>query len=229
MSDAPGMFEQLVLAVRSGGPVMVPIAALSVVSVAATIERTLYWRRIHRREAIDGVRRLGDALRAGNAERVRGLVEGKDTPYAVVTRRLLEEGAGDGVAVGAVEEARESIDRFLPLLATIVAGAPLLGVLGTVFGIIRSFKVLGARQTLVEPAEVSSGIAEALTSTAAGLCVALFTLFALSIFKGHAEKAIGRLEGLIAAAQQGFGNGTRIREADPGTVTVPDTNTVTRI
>jgi biopolymer transport protein ExbB len=209
MSDAPGFIEQVVTAIRGGGPVMVPIAALSVLSVGVTIERTLYWRRIHDRGSVDGVRSLTEALREGNAERVRGMIEGKDTPYAVVTRRLLEKGAGDGVAVEAVEESRGAIDRFLPLLSTIVAAAPLLGVLGTVFGIIRSFKVLGAKQTLVDPSEVSGGIAEALTSTAAGLCVAIFALFAASAFRGQAEKAIGRLEGLIAAAQQGFGTGPR--------------------
>lgn len=205
MADAPGFLEQVVTALRSGGPVIIPIVGLSVVSVGVTIERAIYWRRIHRRESVAAVGRLTEALREGNAERVRGLVEGKDTPYADVVRRLMDRGAGDGVAVEAVEEARGSIDRFLPLLATIVAAAPLLGVLGTVFGIIRSFKVLGAKQTLVDPSEVSGGIAEALTSTAAGLCVAIFTLFAASIFRGQAEKAIGRLEGLIAAAQQGFG------------------------
>jgi biopolymer transport protein ExbB len=176
-----------------------------------TIERAIYWRRIHGRESLAAVGRLTEALREGNSERVRGLVDGKDTPYATVVRQLLDKGAGDGVAVEAVEEARGSIDRFLPLLSTIVAAAPLLGVLGTVFGIIRSFKVLGAKQTLVDPSEVSGGIAEALTSTAAGLCVAIFTLFAASVFRGQAEKAIGRLEGLIAAAQQGFGTANRSR------------------
>jgi biopolymer transport protein ExbB len=209
MADAPGFLSEVVTALKSGGPVMVPILGLSVVSVGVTIERAIYWRRIHGRESLAAVGRLTEALREGNAERVRGMVEGKDTPYAVVTRRLLEKGAGDGVAVEAVEEARGSIDRFLPLLSTIVAAAPLLGVLGTVFGIIRSFKVLGAKQTLVDPSEVSGGIAEALTSTAAGLCVAIFALFAASAFRGQAEKAIGRLEGLIAAAQQGFGTTIR--------------------
>jgi biopolymer transport protein ExbB len=211
MADAPGFLEQVVTALRSGGPVIIPIVGLSVVSVGVTIERAIYWRRIHGRESVAAVGRLTEALREGNAERVRGMVEGKDTPYAVVTRRLLEKGAGDGVAVEAVEEARGSIDRFLPLLSTIVAAAPLLGVLGTVFGIIRSFKVLGAKQTLVDPSEVSGGIAEALTSTAAGLCVAIFALFAATAFRGQAEKAIGRLEGLIAAAQQGFGTANRSR------------------
>ena len=209
MADAPGFLSEVVTALKSGGPVMVPILGLSVVSVGVTIERAIYWRRIHGRESLAAVGRLTEALREGNSERVRGLVDGKDTPYATVVRQLLDKGAGDGVAVEAVEEARGSIDRFLPLLSTIVAAAPLLGVLGTVFGIIRSFKVLGAKQTLVDPSEVSGGIAEALTSTAAGLCVAIFALFAASAFRGQAEKAIGRLEGLIAAAQQGFGTTIR--------------------
>lgn len=88
-------------------------------------------------------------------------------------------------------------------LSTIITAAPLLGILGTVIGIIQSFKLLGEQMTLSDPKDVAAGIAAALLTTALGLTVALFTLFPYMIFRGQVDLAIGRLETVIAAAQQG--------------------------
>ena len=90
-------------------------------------------------------------------------------------------------------------------LSTIITAAPLLGILGTVIGIIQSFNLLGVQETLTDPRTVSTGIAEALLTTALGLVVALVTLFPYMIFRSHVERSIGRMESLIAAAQQGAG------------------------
>ncbi len=90
-------------------------------------------------------------------------------------------------------------------MSTIITAAPLLGILGTVIGIIRSFRILGAPSEgqLTDPSAVSAGIAEALLTTALGLIVALVTLFPYMIFRANMERALGRLESVIAAAQQG--------------------------
>ena len=91
-------------------------------------------------------------------------------------------------------------------LSTIITAAPLLGILGTVIGIIRSFRLLvggPGEGGLTDPSAVSMGIAEALLTTALGLVVALITLFPYMIFKAQAERALGRVESIIAAAQQG--------------------------
>ena len=76
-------------------------------------------------------------------------------------------------------------------------------ILGTVLGIIQSFELLGARSTLSDPTEVAGGIAAALLTTAFGLVVALITLFPYMAFRGQSARAMGRLEALVAAGQEG--------------------------
>ena len=89
-------------------------------------------------------------------------------------------------------------------LSTTITAAPLIGILGTVIGIIRSFNQLGGDDGGInDPSVVSHGIAEALLTTAVGLVVALMTLFPYMVFKGQADRALGRVETIVAAAQQG--------------------------
>ena len=90
---------------------------------------------------------------------------------------------------------------------TPTTAAPLLGILGTVIGIIQSFQLLGTQSTLTDPREVAGGIAAALLTTAFGLIVALVTLFPYMLFKGQSNRAVGRMETLIASAQHGAEQG----------------------
>jgi biopolymer transport protein ExbB len=147
---------------------------------------------------------------------VRGLVADDGTPYGRVACRLVEEGANDAVALEAVEDQRGRLDRYLVTMSTIITAAPLLGILGTVLGIIQSFELLGARSTLSDPTEVAGGIAAALLTTAFGLVVALITLFPYMAFRGQSSRAMGRLESLVAAGQEGdrrSGRGNHIEGA----------------
>ena len=79
----------------------------------------------------------------------------------------------------------------------------MLGILGTVVGIIQSFELLGGDATITDPSQVSGGIAEALISTACGLVVALTALFPNMILRGRQERALGRLEALAGAVVVG--------------------------
>jgi len=90
------------------------------------------------------------------------------------------------------------------MLSTIITAAPLLGILGTVIGIIRSFNLLGEQRMLTDTRLVATGIAEALLTTALGLVIALVTLFPYMAFRKQADRALGRMESLIASAQEGF-------------------------
>ena len=81
----------------------------------------------------------------------------------------------------------------------------MLGILGTVVGIIQSFELLGGDATITDPSQVSGGIAEALISTATGLVVALLALFPYMLFRSRQDRALGRLEvlgGLLIAASR---------------------------
>ena len=86
-------------------------------------------------------------------------------------------------------------------LSTIITAAPLLGILGTVIGIISSFQVLSEQTAATDPRSVSHGIAEALLTTAAGLTIALVTLFPYMAFRGQIDRTLGRIELLAAATR----------------------------
>lgn len=193
---------------------MVPLLALSLISIMLIVERIWFWTTIHRPGRARGrarrLRELNTALRLGDRSRARELLASDRTPYGQVARSLLEHGAGDAVAMEAVEAQRPKLDRFMVSLSTIVTAAPLLGILGTVIGIIRSFNLIGApaEQPLTDPGAVSAGIAEALLTTALGLMIALFTLFPYMFFRAQVERAMGRMESVIAAAQQGEAAGS---------------------
>ncbi len=193
---------------------MVPLLALSLISIMLIVERIWFWTMIHRPGRVRGqarkLRELNTALRLGDRSRARELLASDRTPYGEVARSLLEHGAGDAVAMEAVEVQRPRLDRFMVSLSTSVTAAPLLGILGTVIGIIRSFNLIGApaEQPLTDPGAVSAGIAEALLTTALGLMIALFTLFPYMFFRSQVERAMGRMESVIAAAQQGEAAGS---------------------
>lgn len=182
---------------------MVPLLALSVISLALIAERTIFWLWLHRASRLHALSQWNDALRRGDREKARKLLGRDRSPYAHIARRLLEHGASDAVAIESVQMHRPQFDRFMISLSTIITAAPLLGILGTVIGIIQSFKLLGTQATLNDPTQVAGGIAAALLTTALGLIIALFTLFPYMIFKGQVDRALGRLESVIAAAQQG--------------------------
>jgi biopolymer transport protein ExbB len=204
MNDLTG---QLAVLIERGGVVMVPLLFLSVVSLTLIVERVWFWVTVHRPGRRRLIQTLNETLRAGDRKRAKGLVASDRSPYGIVARRLLEHGSGDAVAVEAVESVRPRLDRFMVSLSTIITAAPLLGILGTVVGIIQSFRLLGeGADSLSDPSAVSAGIAEALLTTALGLVVALVTLFPYMIFRGQLERAMGRMESVIAAAQQGGGD-----------------------
>jgi len=182
-----------------GGVAMWPLLALSVVSLALILERSWFWWRTRGRD----VPRLAAALREGRTAEVRAIAGGSRDVHARFARALAEHGASEAVAAEAAEAVRPAIDRFMVGLSTIVTAAPMLGILGTVLGIIDSFELLGGDNAITDPSEVSAGIAQALVSTAAGLVVALSTLFPYMAFRARAERALGRLEALAAAGLQG--------------------------
>ena len=191
-----------------GGYVMVPLLILSVCSLALIIERICFWVALTGRSHLERMDGLNAALRTGDAARARDMVKSDSSPYDRVVLRMLDDGPSDAVAMQAVDSIRSGLDRYMVVLSTIITAAPLLGILGTVIGIIQSFQLLGSQSTLTDPREVAGGIASALITTAFGLIVALVTLFPYMIFKAQSSNALGRLETLIAAAQSGL-PGTR--------------------
>lgn len=187
-----------------GGWVMLPLLILSVISLALTFERAVFWITTHTLPRRARVNAFTRALREGDPDKARSVMKPDRSVYGKFARALLNERdrpeAFTAAAAASVESLRTAIERWSVTLSTIITAAPMLGILGTVTGIIRSFGALGEAAT-PDPARVASGISEALVTTALGLAIALITLFPYMIFRGQAERCLSRFEVMIAAAE----------------------------
>lgn len=195
--------QDLSTLIDRGGYVMIPLFIISVISITLILERCWFWFLVGGRGSLTRLNKLNSSFRKSDDVLARKLVQKDGSPYGEIAKALLDEGASDAVAMGAVEMQRPRIDRFMVALSTIITAAPLLGILGTVIGIIQSFKLLGSQELLTDPTDVAGGIAAALLTTAFGLIIALVTLFPYMLFRGWSSRAIGRIEAMIAAAQHG--------------------------
>jgi biopolymer transport protein ExbB len=191
--------------IERGGFVMWPLLIVSVISVAITLERLWFWGRLNSGRETARIRKLLRALRNGDRTRAEECLEEPGGVYDQLARKMLEEGPDDAIALETIEDLRGVTERFSGVLSTIVTASPMLGILGTVTGIIQSFELLGGARTIVDPRDVSGGIAEALITTAAGLIIALGTLFPYMIFKTQSDRALGRFEAIVTSAKQGLG------------------------
>ncbi len=174
---------------------MWPLLLCSLVAATIAIERLLFWWREKRRESRPLIDRL--FLHTEQAEYEKALALNEQQPDAVARVLLTglshrEHGLRESMEVAAADEIAR-MKQGLAILDTIVTMAPLLGILGTVTGIIRSFDLLGSSQ-MGDPRAISTGIAEALITTAAGLTVALPTLVAFNYLVSRVQAATKRIE-----------------------------------
>lgn len=182
-----------------GGIVMWPLLMLSVIAVALIIERTLFFISTNtsgRRERTD---QLARHLRAGEDEQAKSLANRDRSIYGDAVSRLLLERRSESAAVDAVEAQRGRLERFLPMLSTIITAAPMLGILGTVIGIIGAFNELSGSRADLDLSDLGGDIGQALITTAAGITVALITLLPYNLFRSQADRSLSRLESLVAA------------------------------
>jgi biopolymer transport protein ExbB len=166
-------------ALRVGGWVVYPLSVLAIVALAVMLDRAyVFWR-----------------VGGGRGGAARSLPDGH------VMQRFSAI-FNDGVAPlwhvevkvdAAAQRIERDMSRGLWLLETIVTAAPLLGLLGTIVGMMRSFRLIGGNG-LVSPAGVSGGVAQALVATAIGLVIALVALFAFNYFSRRVDRLMDELE-----------------------------------
>jgi len=180
-----------------GGVFMYPIIFCSVVALAVFIERIWILRR---RNIIpnDFVRSVEDLVKKKKLSEAVFLAQGDSSSIGrIFFAGLKNAGRGLWLVKEAIEERgdREAVglEKRIGILATVANLAPLLGLLGTVSGMIRSFNVISLEGT-GNPAHLAGGIAEALITTAAGLCVAIPALVCHRILKDKAESLIFEME-----------------------------------
>jgi len=186
--------------VVSGGVLMWPIGLCSVVALTFMVERTI---RLREREL--GSRSYGrsilDALVAGGPARAVEACQREARPLGRILRTGLERTERPVLErEKAVEDAgaRElaKLNSHLRPLAIVAVLAPLLGFLGTVFGMIQAFITVALKEGLGRPELLAAGISQALVTTAAGLCVAIPAQAAYFWFRGRVERFGRRVEEL---------------------------------
>lgn len=182
---------------RSGGPVMYPLAALSVVALAIILERLWILRGSNYLDpstvqALSGLLGRRDFKAAGDycrrhpgpfTELVATMVENRTAPYDELKQILEDTG----------RRQLHGLQRGLPALATIVGGAPLLGLLGTVLGMINIFKAVAMGVTGITE-QLATGISQALITTATGLIIAIPALFIHSFLEARAVGILSDIE-----------------------------------
>ncbi|GCL42619.1 MULTISPECIES: MotA/TolQ/ExbB proton channel family protein [Nostocales] len=175
---------------QAGGIVMWPLLFFSVLGVALIIERVAFWVKISNRQNRI-VQTVLKAYRQGNVVAALDILHrNADLPIARIFLAALEleEPNPEEFRLALESEAQAEIPllkRFQNIFDTIIGLAPLLGLLGTVLGLIASFKSLNIGDVGgTKTAGVTSGISEALVSTASGLVVAIITLFFANTFRG---------------------------------------------
>ena len=180
---------------QKGGVVMYPLLACSLVSLTVIFERSLFWIREKRRADNAVVDEVLELARLQEYQKIKARAEGAvDYIVRVLVCGLVHRGfsLSKAMEMAAMDEIKR-MKRYLPVLDTLITAAPLLGILGTVIGIIHSFDMLG-QAGIQDPQAVTSGIAQALITTAAGLMIAIFTLFPYNYFMSKVERAAVRIE-----------------------------------
>ncbi len=189
---------------QASGWVAWPLSALSVVSLALCLERAIYFASLRKALRADRVRLISQALRTNN-EVLLARQSGSGLLGRFVSA-LLESSAQGQIAeshvFAAAESVRPQLERYLSFLSTAITAAPMLGILGTVTGIIKSFGLLGSAERVTDTAAMAVGISEALYTTAFGLVIALGVLFPYNHFRKSADRALGVLETVGAAATE---------------------------
>jgi biopolymer transport protein ExbB len=165
-----------------GGPIMWPILIVSIIALTVVIERIFWWSGRWFRRDPKRIEKVFTAIEVGDvAEASRLSRDSRDPVLRMMWNGLNHQHASlqGALQVAAGIEIKRA-GRFLVVMDTLVTLAPLLGLLGTITGLMKSFASLGNEEVAV--AAVTGGIAEALIATACGLGIAIFALIPFNFF-----------------------------------------------
>lgn len=180
---------------QKGGPVMYPLLACSLAALTVIIERMIFWARERKwrdQKLVDEI--LEHAERDDYNEAARMGSRSNDSVARILVCGMAHRNFSLNSALkmaAAVEIKR--MKQFMNVLDTMVTVSPLLGIFGTVTGIIRAFEAMGVSGTQ-NPVAVSGGIAEALITTATGLLIAILSVAFFNYFNSKIESAVHEIE-----------------------------------
>ena len=181
---------------QKGGPVMYLIAACSLIVAAIAVERFLYYREMST-DTGSLLERLIPVLEQENWQEASQICEQAKGVTAQLALKGIKQLAAGNCALESVLEgeaalAASRLRENLRHLDSIVTIAPLLGLLGTVVGMIQSFSVLNVKTG--QPLAITGGVGEALVATASGLCVAVFAMVIYSYFNHRLDSLVTNME-----------------------------------
>ena len=193
--------------IATGGVLMFVLFAMSVVGVALT----LYFLMVLRENQVAPRKLLVDVKRslgAGRVEEAWEACEGSRTPAAAITRSALEhvrasDSEADPVLLRDIMEGEggrqaTSIQNQIQYLQDIAVIAPMIGLLGTVLGMLTAFNVVALDIAKAKPMVLAAGVSQALITTAAGLIVGIPAMMAYAYFRGRVSRLVSGLEAMSA-------------------------------
>ncbi len=181
-----------------GGWIMIILLILLFLSIYVLIERTLVIKKA-RQEDATFMNRIKDYIHEGKVDAALSLCRKTDTPAA----RMVEKGISRiGRPMSDVTSAVENVgnieiailEKGLPILATTAAGAPMIGFLGTVTGMVKAFMSMAGEGANVDVTTLSTGIYEALVTTVGGLVVGIIAMFAYNYLTTLIKGVINKME-----------------------------------
>ncbi len=181
-----------------GGPLMIVLAILSVVCIYIFIERAIVVNRAAK-EDTTFMKRIRDYIHEGEIESAFNLCKKNGSPYSrLIAKGISRIGRPVNDILAAVENTGNieiaNLSKGLPWLATTAAGAPMIGFLGTVIGIVQAFYAIASQGTSANISTFSSGIYTALVTTVAGLVVGVVALFAYNYLVARINSVMNLLE-----------------------------------
>ena len=178
-----------------GGPVMYPLLFCSLLSLTLIIERFIFWTREEHNRDRKLLTRFMELIETNDLKRAKEMTENtSDFVIRVLVCGIVhrEFSLRDALQMSADEEVGR-MKKYLPILDTMFTLAPLLGILGTVIGIISSFNMLGT-VGVENPRMITAGIGQALITTAFGLIIAIFALIPFNYFQTRVDNAVREME-----------------------------------
>jgi biopolymer transport protein ExbB len=174
---------------------MWPLLFCSILVLFVVLERFIFWLMVDLQRDQNLLDEVLELCRRGRWDQVREKVRGS-RDYIIrilVTGIVHREYSMSKAMESAATEQLQKMGRYMGILDTMITVAPLLGILGTVIGIIDSFEILGA-SGIDDPRAVTGGIAQALITTATGLAIAIFSVFPFNYFRSRLRRAAHGIE-----------------------------------
>jgi len=181
-----------------GGWIMIPIILLMVIAIYIFVERFMALK-VAAKEDPGFMDRIKSNILKGDLQEAKKIAQSTDGPLA----RMIETGVSRiGKPLSDINVAIENVgkqqisklEKSLPMLATVSGGAPMIGFLGTVMGMIRAFFDMSKAGNNIDVSLLSSGIYTAMVTTVAGLIVGIIAYFAYNVLVTKVDKVVNQLE-----------------------------------